>query len=632
MCGVVAAVARPGSSFLAHDLERAGKLLEHRGPDGHGHYFVPFQSPERVRVGLAHTRLAILDLRHEADQPMHHRHRRISLVYNGELYNYRELRAELVRKGHRFSTSGDTEVLLACYAEWGGNCLERLKGMYGFVIFDEERQVVFAARDPFGIKPLYMAAVDEGWILASEIKAITSFNQVSRDIGPEVLLRHIRFGISAYDEDTIFRQVHQLRPGQSLEIDLENGDLRFAQHYELPNQVLHANDISFGDAATELRRRFLNSVSMHMQSDVPLGTALSGGIDSAAVLVAMRETSSPDGLLNAFTFTSPGSPLDERKWADMVASQARANLVPVQTTGEDLISELTGLARSWDTPLAGTSVFAQYHVFKKAREHGVTVMLDGQGADEILGGYLRYVSARVASLMRNGQFVEASQLLRRARQRGLRISTTLAEAADCLLPSRIQNGLRRVLGRELTPSWVDSRWFEDRHATLAPVHSTREREVLREQLRGDVQLNLLPHLLRYEDTNSMLWSIESRVPYLDRDLVEFCLSLPEQYLISPEGETKSVFRSAMRGLVPDAILDRRDKIGFEPPRRDWLSQASRGDMNGLGHEVRSVLPFLHEKGFEKLWEVAENDRRAAEAAWRLIFLAEWSKAHDVSYT
>lgn len=634
MCGLVAVVARPGRGFSAEALQKAGELLHHRGPDGDGRAVWPVstETPGCLRIGLAHTRLAILDLRHHANQPMHHSSGTLHMVYNGEIYNYRELRTELRRLGHDFVTSGDTEVLLAAYAEWGAECVRRLRGMYAFVIVDEGRQSVFAARDPYGIKPLYFSEVNDGWILASEIKSILAFPEVPREVDTSVLLRHVRFGVAAHQDQSIFRDIKQLLPGHRIVFDLANGQTCIRRQYRLAPMVLTEFDIGFQEAADELRERFLDSVTMHLRSDVPVGTALSGGIDSSAVLCAMRHALGPEDHVNAFTFTSPGSPLDESSWARIVADRTQAKLHLIRLSGRDLIEELTGLARLWDSPLAGTSAYAQFRVFKEVRNAGVKVMLDGQGADETLGGYLRYISARVASLLRRGDAVGALRLIRRAKQHGVSVPVTLAEAADCLLPPSLHHFGRRVVGRSLVPAWVDAHWFDARGATLAPVHSTRAREVLRDQLISDLQQNLLPHLLRYEDTNSMLWSIESRVPFLDPAVTEFCLSLPEKYLVADDGTTKAVFRRAMRGLVPDEILDRRDKIGFEAPRQDWLGQAGGDQFEDLGKSTLSALPFLDAQEFHKLWSQSRHHRRVAEAAWRLIFLAEWSRAHNVTFS
>lgn len=631
MCGLVALLAFPGESFSKSDLSVATELLYHRGPDSSGLRVWPRSSEAAIRLGLGHTRLSILDLSHSADQPMQSADGDVTLVYNGEIYNYVELRDELVRLGYPFVSSGDTEVVLAAYLTWGRACFSRFVGMFALVIVDERSQQVVAARDPFGIKPLFTTLTDRGRVFASELRSVRAVAGTSPVAHAENVLRHLRLGLAARRGQTIYRDIDAVLPGHVMTVDLTSGSSGTSAFYELGVQTLTVNDISFDEAADHLRELFMRSVGLHMRSDVLVGSALSGGIDSSAILATAALTLGEGRSLNAFTFAATGIALDETGWATLAAQAAQARHHVIRPTPQELLDDLKLLTRGWDWPLAGTSVYAQYRVFRAAHQMGVKVMLDGQGADELLGGYDYYVAARVASLLRQGHPGRARSLLMRARARGLRPFQTAQQVADCLLPARAQSAFRLAVGRPLMPPWVDEAWFLRHHAQLQPVHATRATEVLRHELVGDLTENLVPHLLRYEDTNSMLWSVESRVPFLIPEMAEFCLALPEEYLIDGDGVSKAVFRRAMRGVVPAAIVERTDKVGFQPPHDLWLRAMTDHQRQVLLKSTTSRLPFLRPAEFEKLWGSASSNERASEYVWRTIFLAEWAEQHEVEF-
>ena len=287
---------------------------------------------------------------------------------------------------------------------------------------------------------------------------------------------------------------------------------------------------------------------------------------------------------------------------------------------------------AWDEPINGTSVYAQYCIFKAARAEGIKVLLDGQGADELLGGYDRYFGARVASLVRQGRWASATRLVRVAHSRGISLPGTAAMTADFMAPPRLQNVLRPLIGRDLVLAWLDGSWFTQDIAGLSPVHHTRSRHVLRDQLTADLTRNSVPFLLRNEDRNSMIWSVESRVPFLVPDVAEFCISLPEEYLIGPDGTSKAVFRRAMADIVPQPILDRRDKIGFEAPSVRWFSLLGDDERGKYYRQALETLPFLAPAGVADLWRSAQADPRSAEAAWRIIFLTKWAASKSVDFT
>ncbi|MBV9411685.1 MAG: asparagine synthase (glutamine-hydrolyzing), partial [Acidimicrobiia bacterium] len=592
MCGIAGFVARPGRAAAPDWLSLASTLLAHRGPDAVGFLqWTPGSPPRKGRepngepalVGFAHRRLAILDLSDAGWQPMTSPDGRYHVVYNGEVYNYVELRQKLESSGRRFRSTGDTEVILAAFQEWDVEALSRMVGMFAFAILDAERQRLVIARDPFGIKPLFFADTHEGLGFSSEIGPLLQLSGVSRAADAEAAYDYLRHAVTDHDDRSMFRDVRRLPAGHLLELDLTAP--RFAEPREYwsvrPGSSI---ELSRDGAARRLRELFLESVDLHLRSDVVVGTALSGGIDSSAIVMAMRALRGPDLDIRTFSWIADEPGIDESRWVDLVVDAAGAEAMKVRAGPEDLVEDLDRLIDVQAEPFRSTSIYAQYRVFRLAAEAGVKVMLDGQGADELLGGYWGHAAARAAGLLRGGHVVRATQLLRRASRLPDRpgLPPLAARTIARILPSWADAPARRLAGEDLVPSWLNGAWFEARGVS---GRTAREGGAAREGLRGtlteDLRRTSLPALLRYEDRNSMAWSVESRVPFLTPALAEFVLALPEEYLVDDEGTTKAVFRTAMQGLVPDPVLERRDKIGFATPERSWLT--------GLSSWVEDVL-------------------------------------------
>ena len=406
---------------------------------------------------------------------------------------------------------------------------------------------------------------------------------------------------------------------------------RTDRHYAFEPGQLSTNDLSFEEAARELRSRFLTSIELHSRSDVSVGTALSGGIDSSSILGGLRRVLGPGPGIHAFSYAAVDSPLDESVWAEQAARHSDAELHRVAPSSEAFAADLDTLVSAWDEPIPSTSVYAQYCIFRAAHQKGIKVLLDGQGADELLGGYDRYVGARIASLLRQGRWATAAKLARAARTRGLSLPGTVAMTGDFLAPARVQDLVRPLVGRPLVPPWVDGDWFARRRAQLAPLHFTSSRNVLRDQLTSDLTTVGVPFLLRNEDRNSMIWSVESRVPFLVPEVAEFCVSLPEEYLVDAAATSKAVFRRAMVDVVPQPILDRRDKVGFEAPAVRWFTMLGDATRDTYLRQALETLPFLARDGVPDLWGKAQVDPWSAEGAWRLVFLTTWARLRSIDF-
>lgn len=622
MCGIAGGWFRGDPGRIATRMEGALCAMRLRGPDDEGHEFI---AHGLGAVVLGHTRLSVIDLSQGGHQPMHTPGGRFSLVFNGEIYNYLELKAELKRLGVDFRTHSDTEVLLAAWEIWGEACLKRLTGMFAFVVFDRELGTLTCVRDGFGIKPLFITREGEDFAFASEISAVVALKQERAELDWQRSYDYLVHGAYDNSDRTFFSGISHLLPGHAVTLDVKTGILSEPRKWWSP--AVTETAISFKAATEQLRAMFLSNIRLHLRSDVALGAALSGGLDSSAVVCAIRHIE-PDVPIKTFSYIAKGSPLSEEVWVDRINAVTRAEAHKIVVQPQEMVADLDDMIRTQGEPFGGTSIYAQYRVFKAAREAGVTVTLDGQGADELLAGYNGYPGPRLLSLIEDGQWSRAISFLNgwsawpgRSRMAGLkRLIGEMASGTPAYAP------LRRWGGENDQPQWLDAGALQDQGVCMgftsryqaANEASRRLAAALREALTS----NGLTALLRHEDRNSMRFSVESRVPFLTVDLAEFMLSLPEKYLVSNRGETKHIFRAAMRGIVPDAVLDRRDKIGFATPEAEWLKLLLPTMRRWLQEDLK--LPFIKHQTLLKAFEAAvEGTQQKPSQVWRWINFYRW---------
>ena len=573
MCGILGGIFN--SSLTDQVVNSALSKLNNRGPDDRG--FVRFQIRQSGELILGHTRLSIIDLSPGGHQPMRTSDGHLSIVFNGEIYNYKELKRELQLLGYVFLSDSDTEVLLHAWKAWGQKCLSRLVGMFAFVVYDDRANSITCVRDGFGIKPLFYSLDDGAFTFASDLNALLLLRDKPNKPCLQRAHDYLVHGVYDNNESTFIEGVKHLMPGCLMEISVATAAITNSSKWWTPS-VDQNLSVTYEDAVECVRETFLESVRLHMRSDVPLGAALSGGIDSSAVVCAMRYLE-PRSDIYSFSYIAGGSLLSEEKWVDLVNDYTNAKSHKVYASGEELLDDLEDLIFSQGEPFGSTSIYAQYRVFKLARESGITVTLDGQGADELLAGYSGFPVQRMQSLLERGDVRTLFSFINHWKQWPGRGG---AKAYKCMGAALAPNSIRPLLqsmdfglGRT---RWLNKKYLADKGVTnkrgmILQHESNRGRRVV-ECLANTLQENGLPQLLRHGDRNSMRFSVESRVPFLTLPNANLLLSLPEHYLISNTGETKSIFREAMRGIVPDVILDRRDKIGFETPERSWLMPAS----------------------------------------------------------
>jgi len=644
MCGIAGIISNRPLPELSERLRDMSRRLEHRGPDDRGYLQWSGEGPLQLgrdpldlpscRVGLSHRRLAVLDPSQAAWQPMSSRDNALHLVFNGEIYNYLELREELIRAGYHFQSRGDTEVLLAALSHWGTAALPRLVGMFAFALLDTKRRRLLLVRDPFGIKPLYYSNPAEGpLVFASETKAFAAIPEIPSAIHPGRLLQYLRFGLTDHGSETLIRNIQQVPAASWLEFSVD--DLTLTQqktYWRLEAEPRH--ELSIDEAASELQRLFLQNIQWHLRSDVPVGAALSGGIDSASIVLAMRKRGGDALNLNTFTYIAPESEFDEQKYADLAGSAAGAKMSKTAATSQDLVQEIEALIRLQDEPFGSTSIYAQQRVFQASAAAGIKVMLDGQGADEILAGYRYFFAARTASLLRRGHWLQALRLLRSMPPfPGHAASPAVwMHAAGLLLPPGLRGTAMQFSGHGVMPRWLNAEWFRERTIADGIPRQARGPHYLNEQLQISLTETSLPALLRYEDRNSMANSVESRVPFLTTQLVEFVLSLPESYLLSPEGTTKAVFRRAMRGLVPETILSRRDKIGFATPEAAWLKSQHAWVTSILESDAAAQIPAIRPEIMKRDWQNFLQGRSQFDFRfWRWINLIRWAEIREIAF-
>jgi asparagine synthase (glutamine-hydrolysing) len=600
MCGIAGfydarAQATPGQ------LRAMTDRLRHRGPNAEGLLLVDTRGGDtwhgdravhtntHFDLALGHRRLSILDLSDAGKQPMSSATGRQWIVYNGEIYNFVELRAKLSRLGHAFRTGTDTEVLLAAYNEWGLDCLQRFNGMWAFALWDADRKALVCARDRFGVKPFYYAFGDDWFAFGSEIKALLAHPAVRRRPNPAAVYDFLGLRLTDHTDETFFDGILRLPAAHTLE--LRPGQRPVVRRYWdcVPSLRDDCSPTEETAAVERFHELFEDAVRVRLRSDVPVGTCLSGGLDSSSIVVTanrlMFEEHAVDRALTGdrqrtFSACFEDTRFDERPFIDKVIAATGASTHRVFPSASALWDELPALVTHMDEPFHSTSQYSQFNVMRLVRTSGVTVTLDGQGADELLGGYPTYHSVLLATLLRSGHVAEAGRealATWKLSGRGRSAAQLLMRTSYGLLPSAISSPIRTALapmspeGRVLAfvrPE-LRARYGERREAWLHDrSHAMRD---LGRRLYEDTFQTSLPCLLRYADRNSMAFSIESRMPFLDYRLAEHCFSLPRS-MIMRGGRTKWVLRQALDGRLPTEVQWRKDKMGFVTPEAVWLRE------------------------------------------------------------
>ncbi|NUR16519.1 MAG: asparagine synthase (glutamine-hydrolyzing) [Dermatophilaceae bacterium] len=614
MCGIAGYYGFDGDAAL---LERMALEQHHRGPDD-ARTFID------APVGLAHQRLVILD-REGGAQPMTSADGRYVLAYNGEVYNYRELRVELEGLSRSFSTQGDTEVVLQSFAEWGTAAFDRFNGMFALAVWDRHTRTLTLARDPFGIKPLHLCRLPsapggegthpaDAWLFASEIKPILASGLVEPRPNDRTVYRYLRYRIHDDGAETFFDGIERVMPGEV--VTLSTDGIRREMFSRLQRDLLDGKSPREGyDAgvADEFRQRLTTAVAMRLRSDVPVGTSLSGGLDSSAITVAIdqllgdgAETAAVGTRQRTFSAVFPGYRNDEERYVDAAVGACTHGVRSHKTrpTSAEFLQDVSDFVRAQEEPVISTGPYAQYRVMKDASEY-VRVMLDGQGADELLAGYVPQL------------VVHLKDLLTRDRRSAFRELFASRDVLGHLAAMRTRALLPH---RNATPDLLRPE-FRAAHATEAYAVPTGN---LRTRLVHDLFVGSLPALLRYEDRNTMRFSVEGRVPFLDPELVRTVFTLSDEAIIQG-GWNKRVLRDATDGVLPPSISRRRNKIGFTTPQHDWFHEQREFAYDVFRSSSFRQRPYFDAdavlKAFER-WLAGRGDLDSM-VFWRLINVELW---------
>lgn len=573
MCGIAGIIALDNSRITKHRLKQMTDTIIHRGPEGEG-----FWINTKGNVGLGHRRLCIIDLSDAGGQPMHYLDR-YTITYNGEIYNYLELKEDLKNKGYAFRSECDTEVILAAYAHYGKACLDHFDGMFAFALWDEEEQKLFCARDRFGEKPFYYYCDGSEFLFASEMKALWSAG-IDKNIDDTLLLNYLTIGYTSdpsRPSATFFKQVQKLPPSNCLQLTFSSNEkleVEVNQYWDLDKET------QMEQPEAVIKEKFIQllttSVSRRLRSDVPVGSSLSGGLDSSTIVALINSMIGESSKQKTFSAVFPGYEKDESKYISQVADIFSIDSFTTTPSADDFITEIEKLVYHQEEPFQSSSIYAQYKVYELARQNGVTVILDGQGADEVLAGYTKYFHWYWQQLIAEGRYKEAKQQVAAAKKNGVPASWNLKNIVAAWMPGLTAQQLEKKAFKQqkrhpfIAPAFLDDHL--QRSSLYKPVV-----DKLNDILYYNTMQFGLEELLRYADRNSMAHSREVRLPFLSHELVQFVFSLPAHYKIR-DGFSKYILRSAMNNMLPRNIVWRKDKIGYEPPQQQWMQKEGMKEM------------------------------------------------------
>lgn len=657
MSGICGLFSTSGKSDVP-TVSKMSKILRHRGPDDEGYVAISTHDGAAFSLGgtnsqnslpdiahfegpadlfLGHRRLFVADQTSAGHQPLCYADEDLWITFDGRLYNSPEIRRRLEKLGYSFRSLTDAEVLLAAYKEWGEGCLQYFDGMWSFVLYDRKRNRLFGARDRFGVKPLYYVNDSSYFAFASEAKAFSPLPDFRRAVRQEAVFDYLAFGVEHWDDGSTFlEEVSELPPAHAFSYDLSQKVLNVRRYYSLPWQDGVVWEPFCRSMAAEhverVKELVFASVRRRITSGAPLGCCVSGGIDSSSifgVIGALAKDNLVTGAgekAQAFTVCFDDASVDESTWARLAAEHGGGEWHTVYPRGDELIVDLEDLVYTQDFPFGSTSIYAQYRLMKLAKERGIRVLLDGQGGDELFTGYTPYYTAFFREMLQKSAWRD---LAREWRELDNAPTGKKSVMKGMLIGALIKHLPRSVkqLGyiRHKPLLKFVSPELKERHLPTALdrlAGRIYDRRLLNEMLFCMMTSTSLPNLLRYEDRNAARFQVESRTPFADApELIEEVFSIPAVYKIHG-GYSKWLLRESMRGVLPEAIYRRRDKIGFQTPEKNWL-QPKSGDFKSL--IVSNLAEFLDVEKISGEWNILmENGSDKSNfPVWRLINLALW---------
>ncbi|MHA2247509.1 MAG: asparagine synthase (glutamine-hydrolyzing) [Candidatus Hodarchaeales archaeon] len=614
MCGILAIIG-PQNYPPSKEFQDSLNKMKHRGPDAVQSEKIIFKSSSNFNITLGHHRLAIIDLSENAIQPMHTEDDKFTIIYNGEIYNYIELREELIKHGETFFSDSDTEVLLKGYKVFGKDILSKLNGMFAFIIINKEKEEIFIVRDRFGIKPLYYSYYKDFILFSSEMKPIIQLRNGKITPNEKVIWDYLNEGSVDRSDETFYTEIQRFHAGY-YGIVTADQKLRFKEYWNIEKEV---NQIrkdetfkkkTYNEHVKTIQDLFISAVRLRLRSDVSVGSNLSGGIDSSSIVSVVNQIISQEQRKNFETFSmvfDESFSFSEHKFIDIITQNTGFTNHRQTPTVSDINDKFNKFMWHQEEPVSGLSPFGGFSVMELASEKGAIVLLNGQGADEILAGYFPLFAYYFYELFKEFHW---KTLLReiRANRYKRSVKSFLAQLLPLFLHEKLilrERGVRKYLNQEFV------RKNPKRRLSSLWLRKTPLNQALMKNLTNNFQ-----HMLRYDERNSMAFSIEVRVPFLDVDLVSYILALPSKYIIN-KGTTKWIFRDAMKGLTPESILSRNDKIGFAVPEILWLQEDKPIFFKNLQEEKHPLLKKYVE--IRKIDKLLENRKELSNVDLMFLF-------------
>lgn len=600
MCGISGIINKNGNRVDKDEIQKINDLISHRGPDDEGFYF-------EKNFAFGHRRLSILDLSSDGHQPMHYLEK-YTITYNGEVYNYLEIREELIKDGYKFISNTDTEVILASYDKWGEECVNKFNGMWAFAIYDKEKEIIFCSRDRFGVKPFYYTEIDNKFVFGSEIKQLLEFYE-ERFVNKKILMDFLIIGYENHINETFFENIFKLQESHNLIYDLKSNSFEIKRYYDIKQTEINLDENS---SVNLYKSKFMNSIELRLRSDVKVGTCLSGGLDSssiAAIASSMYKKDSNEKFI-AIHAKSSEHDSDESFFAKEVATNCDLDLKLIEPTKDEFINSIDEVIYTQEEPFGGPSIFMQYFVMKKAKEIGCTVLLDGQGGDETLVGYERYYPSYLMSLcffdLIKG-FFNSSKNSKLSKKQLFAYFVYFTKAKIRIKRLQVKN------------SFIKAKYFNLASFDILEKNAKNYLNLFELQ-HQEIFYTQMPHLLRYEDRNSMRHSIETRLPFIDYTVVETALSIPNKYKIK-DGWTKYILRRTIDKILPNNIVWRKNKFGFEAPTKSWV--------NSIEDEI--IISISKSKILSEISDSINLNRLDLNQKWKLFNISKWEDIYKVSW-
>lgn len=623
MCGICG-FTQPDAPVNRDRFEAMVDMVDYRGPDGRGSFY-----EDSVGLALGHRRLAIVDLSPKAAQPFAYGDNLV--ICNGEIYNYIELRQQLQQLGYQFTTNSDTEVVAAAYSCWGPECTTRFNGMWSLCIYDRASNSLFCSRDRFGVKPFYYFIKDGTFAFASEIKQLLMWQQGLPRVNREALSRFIVLGEMDEGAETLFEGISQLLPGHQLTYHLGSRQWAITQWYQLPAPKEYTG--SYTEACAQFEQAFTEAIQLRLRADVDVGSCLSGGLDSSAivgVLHQLLEEQNSGGRQHTVSSCYNEKEFNEQEYIDAVVEKTGAvshRIFPV--LGEDK-QWLDRLIWHMDEPVVSSSPYSQWCVFEEAARHKLKVMLDGQGADEQLAGYAQFYPIYFVELLRRGQLKAFRRELKdykRLRSQYQPVSTLSIAGFSIIsafLPKALMKQVNRLIIRLRKPRLYRQPLWNKLLLASPQYALPSTRSYIEGAINGPLRL-----LLHLEDRNSMAHAIEARVPFMDVKLVESCWQMPFEYKIR-HGVSKAVLRDGVRKYLPESVYQRQNKMGFPAPEANWVQQNADWFRNEL-EEACQRFPYLLNQSdvMEGFNAYLEKPQTGEFLWWRIMCANRWAKLFKV---